>query len=117
MNFIAFLLSLISGSVYTLASLLIISDPNYLKLSRSTKILPLLVAFLTLLVVKFVFTNAMLTNLNNFNSWCLFLADIVPGFGKRVILLYGLMTPSSSIGQAIDPYAQDATEKNKTKKE
>lgn len=104
MDFFSFFLTIVSGLVYTFASLPLISDPNYLKSVRFFKLLPLNAAFITLFVVKFIFINEMLVNLKDFNAWCLFLAEILPGFGKRSILLFALMSPSSSIGQTVDPF-------------
>ena len=119
MNFFSFLLTIVSGLIYTLASLPLISDPNYLKSSRFFKILPLSAAFIILFLVKFIFINEMLVNLNDFNAWCLFLAEILPGFGKRSILLFALMAPSTTIGQAVDPFGNYEIEKPaiKSKKE
>jgi hypothetical protein len=119
MNFISFLLTLTSGSIYTLISLPLITDPLYLKSARFFKLLPLLAAFLTLFLVKFIFVNDMLTNLTDFNAWCLLLAEILPGFGKRFILLFALLSPSTLIGQAVDPFSFNEIEKSpsKSKKE
>lgn len=117
MNSISFLLTILSGSIYTIASLPLISNPSYLQSSRFLKILPLIFAFLILLFVKFVYTNEMLSNFYNFSAWCLFLAEILPGFGKRSILLFALLSPATAIGQAIDPFFNNETDKPKTKKE
>lgn len=118
MSFLSFFLTVASGSIYTLVSLPLISDPLYLKSSRLLKLAPLLFAFLTLLLVKFFFINEMLSNLSDFSAWCSFLAEILPGFGKRVILLLGLMAPGTIIGQVVDPMANYEIEKPiKSKKE
>lgn len=118
MSFLSFFLTIASGSIYTLVSLPLIADPLYLKSARFFKLSPLLFAFLTLILVKFLFVNEMLSNLTDFGAWCLFLAEITPGFGKRFILLAGLMAPGTLIGQAVDPMANYEIEKPiKSKKE
>jgi hypothetical protein len=52
----------------------------------------LLSAVLGLLMIKFVCVNEMLapSNLSNTTAWCSFLAECIPGLGKRTLLLVGL---------------------------
>lgn len=111
---IHFSLTMIGGLIYTLATLPIITDPTYLKGNRLIKLLPLISALGLLLTVKVWGHPAPLSSAN----FCILVAEILPGLGKRVILLVGLVSGSANwIGRAVCPFALDESEpvKNKNK--
>lgn len=107
LSFIEFFLTLASGITYILATIPIVTDANYLKTGRIIKLSPLFVAVAVLLSLKFV---------SSFNpaAICLFLAEIIPGLGKRLILLYALASgPSTPLGQALCPFDEEVVVKAK----
>jgi len=85
LSLVPFFLSVLCGAIYTSASLRIISGGTI----TSLRFL-LLTALLGLLVIKFIFVNEMLVNWSNTEAWCSFLAEVIPGLGKRSILLLAL---------------------------
>ena len=100
---IYFILTMVGGLTYTLFSLLLITDGSYLKTgNRFIKLSPLLAAFLLLLSVKCIWSPL---RLGNKMDLCKLASEILPGLGKRLILLFGLLSGNSNcIGKAICPF-------------
>ncbi len=106
---IHFFLTMIGGFVYTLTSLPIVFNQHYLNGNRLIKLLPLLIAFTLLLALK-------LGSGNPANLY-ISLSEILPGFGKRVILLFGLLSGNGNcIGRAVNPFCME-TAQTKPKRE
>lgn len=110
LGLIQFILMLASGITYILATIPIVCDSDYLKSGRIIKIFPLFFALITLLLIKL---GSMDLEYDS-RSFCLFLADIIPGLGKRIILLYALATGSSTtLGRALCPFEVELAVKSK----
>lgn len=82
---------MIASMTYIFTGLKLISNPSFLSGSRFGKLMPLIAAFVALNLVKFFDTNAMLQHLDDKAAWSIFFAEVIPGSGKRFIIIYGLL--------------------------
>ena len=82
---------------------------------RNANTLPLWIAFILLLLIKCINSD---TDYTKMQDICLLLADIVPGLGKRLIMLVGLtLGNKNEFGKVFSPFEFEVVEEPKKKRD